>query len=456
MSALSYTYSFVASTTIVAAQVNANFAAVQTVVNGGLDETNFRTLHGAVTWSITSNVSALTVASSGTAALATFSATGIWGAGVSGFQVTSNAAQTTGTAAFEVDLTNASSTIPTYYSKQAGTGAHFLAVDGSGNQVYRVDTFGGHYPKALSKLDLNNCAIAASVSGNALTVSLKQKDASTDPTSAQPAAISLRSSTATSGAIATVNTSAALSVTVPSGTTIGTISGKTHYVYVYAIGAPGNTVELAVSLKQFDEGSTQSTTAISGGSSASTLYSTTARAGVGVRLLGRLTISEATAGTWATAPTEVANVPFLGQVIGRGTPTNDSAAAGYVGEYIESTATNTSVGWSTATFGDMGNIALTPGDWDVSMLIVINPNGATLTSIDAGIGTTSGNSSAGLTYGTNAIEAVPSSGSVFSSYSIPCYRISIAADTTYYAKLALGYSVATPKYYFRLSARRVR
>lgn len=93
---------------------------------------------------------------------------------------------------------------------------------------------------------------------------------------------------------------------------MGHKSGQQHYIYVYAIDNAG-TVELAVSTALFDEGSRQSTTAEGGAGAAdsnSVLYSTSARTNVGIRLIGRLSSTQATAGTWATAIAEISLVPF--------------------------------------------------------------------------------------------------------------------------------------------------
>lgn len=159
--------------------------------------------------------------------------------------------------------------------------------------------------------DVYNVGISASVTGNALTVALKQSDGITDPASgAGSVVVGFRSATATSGAYNRRSVAGALSITIPSGTTIGTQNGIASYIYVYAIDNAG-TVELALSLgSQFESGGVQNTSAVSGGSSATTLYSTSARTGVPVRLIGRVNVSEVTAGTWASAPSEVAVIPF--------------------------------------------------------------------------------------------------------------------------------------------------
>lgn len=157
---------------------------------------------------------------------------------------------------------------------------------------------------ADSHVHVLNTGLSASVSANALTVALKQKDGSTDPTGGSPASIGFRSSTSTSGLYTVRTVTAALSIVIPSGTTIGTQSTVAHFIYIYALDNAG-TVELALSLAQFPTESIQSSSAIAGGSSATTLYSTTARANVPIRLIGRINITQTVAGTWATGQTEL-------------------------------------------------------------------------------------------------------------------------------------------------------
>lgn len=160
-----------------------------------------------------------------------------------------------------------------------------------------------------SPVDKVNYSFTATVAANALTFALKNK-AATDPTNQNAVNLNFRSSTATTGTYVTRSVAAALSVVVPASTTLGMTSAVPGYVYLYAIDNAG-TVELAVSLSNsIDEATLQTTVAISGGASATVLYSTTARSNVAVRLLGRILISEAVAGTWATAPTEVSVTPF--------------------------------------------------------------------------------------------------------------------------------------------------
>jgi len=104
---------------------------------------------------------------------------------------------------------------------------------------------------------------------------------------------------------------AAISVTVSSGSTLGTVNAVQSRLAVLAIDNAG-TVELAVvnmtGGNNLDETTLISTTAEGGAGaadSANVIYSTTARANVPFRVVGFIDITEATAGTWATGPTTV-------------------------------------------------------------------------------------------------------------------------------------------------------
>jgi hypothetical protein len=156
-----------------------------------------------------------------------------------------------------------------------------------------------------------NLGLTASVASNALTVALKGADGN-NPSSTNPVYIAFRSSTAATGTPVIRSATAATSVVVSSGSTLGHTSATDMYVYVYAIDNAG-TVELAVSSSLFDEGTLVSTTGEGGAGAADSggvMYSTTARSNVACRLLGRLKSNQATAGTWASSISEIALPPF--------------------------------------------------------------------------------------------------------------------------------------------------
>jgi hypothetical protein len=144
--------------------------------------------------------------------------------------------------------------------------------------------------------------ITASVAGNALTVTLN------------PTTLDFRSSTLSSGAVNTLTVSTAISMTVSSGSTLGTINNIASRIVVLAIDNAG-TVELAVvniaGGNQLDETNLISTTAEGGAGAADSnniIYSTTARSNVPYRVVGFVDSTQTTAGTWASAPSTIQGV----------------------------------------------------------------------------------------------------------------------------------------------------
>ena len=136
--------------------------------------------------------------------------------------------------------------------------------------------------------------ITASVAASALTVTLN------------PTILDFRASPLTSGTVTTITVPAAISVTIPSTSTMGTVSAVQSRIVVIAINNAG-TVELAaVNIaggSVLDETTLITTTAaVAAGNSATAYYSTTARTGVAYRVVGYVESTQATAGTWATTP----------------------------------------------------------------------------------------------------------------------------------------------------------
>jgi hypothetical protein len=170
-----------------------------------------------------------------------------------------------------------------------GAGTTALTLDGSQNATFT---------NALSKI----YSITASVAANALTVTLN------------PCSLDFRSSTLTSGAVSTRTVTTAISMTVSSGSTLGTVSAQQSRIIVLAIDNAG-TVELAVvnisGGVNLTETGVISTTAEGGAGaadSATVVYSTTARTNVAYRVVGYIESTQATAGTWASAPSTIQGV----------------------------------------------------------------------------------------------------------------------------------------------------
>lgn len=472
MANITVTYTFSNSTTADASQVNTNFTDL---INGTSD--------GTKDFSISALTCAGTATFNGNVTLGNATSDDItWtGSLASSIPVKTTASYNIGTSSLgilSIYFGRNSQTVRVVPSaSMAATYTLTLPVNvgSSGQALVDSDAAG---TLAFRTLDgpgtLQNLSITASVATSALTVALKDA-AGSDPSSTSPVRIAFRNSTATTGSVTVRSVTSATSVVVSSGSTLGTTSAVASYIYVYAIDNSG-TVELAVSSKLFQDGELVSTTAEGGAGaadSATVMYSTTARSNVPCRLIGRMSSTQATAGTWATAPTPVISggsdvgfgevqqsssglVKSAGQLLG--TNTNDSAATGYVGEYV-STANSSAQNFpTTAQWGDAGSISLTAGDWDITVQFELRLGTASGlgAEIEYGVSSTSGNSATGLTRGTNHFSTFSPTASANSCVTIAAFRASVSSTTTYYGKLRASYSSGTPQWVGIISARRVR
>ena len=158
--------------------------------------------------------------------------------------------------------------------------------------------------QAIQKLNGNDATnsskiqpITASVASSAMTVTLN------------PTSLDFRATPLTSGTVNTRTVATAISVVVPSTATLGTVSTIQSRIVVLALDNAG-TIELAVvnisGGTNLDETTLISTTAISAAAtSATVVYSTTARTSLPFRVVGFIQSTQATAGTWVTAPSTI-------------------------------------------------------------------------------------------------------------------------------------------------------
>lgn len=121
---------------------------------------------------------------------------------------------------------------------------------------------------------------------------------------------------ASTGVVTNVRATAAAMV-VPSGATLGLISGQQSDLILLALYPSANTIEYGIinvaGGVDLSETGTISTTALSTSADlANVAYSTTARASVPYRVLGRYRSTQTTAGTWAQAMTGLSGAGTLG------------------------------------------------------------------------------------------------------------------------------------------------
>jgi hypothetical protein len=154
-----------------------------------------------------------------------------------------------------------------------------------------------------------------------------------------------------------------------------------------------------------------------------------------------------------------------GVVVGRATQTNDSAAAGEIGELITSTvAVGAPVSETTATPVDVTSISLTAGDWEVSGQVDRVLTGVTATIYGAGLGvatatllTQAGGSGVGTDCLTSQTATFGTTLTGNYATKVGPVRVSLsAAATTIYLIAADSFSAGSVGVYGTLRARRVR
>lgn len=150
-------------------------------------------------------------------------------------------------------------------------------------------------------------------------------------------------------------------------------------------------------------------------------------------------------------------VPIAGQIVG--TATNDSAAAGNIGEYVVSTVlAGSQVSLTSGAQTNITSISLTPGDWDIWFNGVFSAGGTTnSTLLTFSISSTTG--TADLTPPHFGAVPTPTAGLVgglgLNAVAGP-FRVSLSATTTYFAVAQTTFTISTLAGYGSLQARRRR
>lgn len=282
----------------------------------------------------------------------------------------------------------------------AGDTAVFVS-EGSGNWrcLSYFRSSGG--PLVNNALNVpGNLSIVASVAANALTVAIKGFDGN-DPSAANPVPIPFRSATLNSGDVDVLTLTAATSFVVSSGSTLGTTNAVPANLVIVGFNDAG-TFRLGVInplILPVTDGIASSTAEGGAGAadSAGVYYTGTAVASKAFTVLGYLTVTEATAGAWATAPTVVqtATAPAVNNAVpaatgwvsyvptftGMGTVTNISMwsrrsvdTLEVRGYFTSGTATATEARVSLGFNGVNGNV--TSSATKVAAIQVTGPAGA--------------------------------------------------------------------------------
>lgn len=250
----------------------------------------------------------------------------------------------------------------TFLGRSAIIGDRFFDTTTAALKIYDGTTWvasSGTSTLTTSSLLLENVGVACSVSANALTIALKQADGSTDATSLSPVRIGFRNNTVTSGAYDVRTVTGALSVTIPSGATLGLTTGSNAYIYVYAIDN-GGTVALGVnSIWSPDfRNSTANLDAGSDTASTSGPYFVGGAAALSYRVIARLRYTTAPNGTYTAVPDEV----YIGS-----SPSLMTANGINPGDFLSFTSgTKTSGASNNYLAMTTNSLTLQPGRWKIS------------------------------------------------------------------------------------------
>lgn len=190
-----------------------------------------------------------------------------------------------------------------------GTSGQVMKTNGSGTLSWSNDLSSS----VSSSSEVSNLSIVTSVGSSALTIAVKTQSGS-DASGGDPINVGIRGST---GGYNQRTITAALSLVVSSGSTLGQASTLTARQFIYLIDNAG-TLELAISQTLYPDNQTISTTAEGGAGAADSgtvIYSTTARSNVNFRLIGTLDNTQTTAGTWASAGTNLRIVTSVNDAV---------------------------------------------------------------------------------------------------------------------------------------------
>ena len=233
---------------------------------------------------------------------------------------------------------------------QSGTGTAITYANGVFTISYSADSAGV----------AQNVGIDASVAGNALTVTLVDGDGNA-LTDTSPSIIPFRPVTITTAGYTVLSVPTPTSVVLPAGGTLGFANSETGRIYTYGMFVNNTTFEMALARQgNFDDSILQTTTAIGTGSDGdSMLYSTIARGGIPIKLLGYVELTGgSSAGNWSNAPSKK-------QVYGPGVHRT--------GEVVQYVQTTTGAGQTAATTGYNSALNPTPTGGTQWMSLVMTP-----------------------------------------------------------------------------------
>jgi hypothetical protein len=277
--------------------------------------------------------------------------------GLSNVDNTSDAAKNSAAAALTnktIDgALNTLSIRPVDVKSGAALAGQVLTADGSGGSSYALNTSTLNDTRALTNLGLQ-----VTVASNAMTIALKQADGATDPSVTAPVKVSFKHFPAASGATDTGTITSAMSITIPSGATLGHVNSGLAPIYVY-MGYNNGSIFMGVSGTPQDETGISAPSTISSSATSLTTFYSTNPVAQSLRLIGKVYNSQSTAGVYvATPPKVILNY--------NNTPEPLNNILSNVSSTFTFTAAN--------TYGQMTNnsILLSEGLWELSGCFDIN------------------------------------------------------------------------------------
>jgi hypothetical protein len=160
-----------------------------------------------------------------------------------------------------------------------------------------------------------------------------------------------------------------------------------------------------------------------------------------------------------TGSAVLGTTPTISQPNLVGTTTNDNAAAGSIGEYVESNiASGSATALTSATAKTVTSISLTAGDWDVAASIAFTgAGGVSITFVEGSISlvTNTVDQTVGRNMQINQNANVPGNAPSH-QFAVGPVRLSLSATTTVYLVANSNFTVGTFNAYGLLRARRVR
>lgn len=127
-------------------------------------------------------------------------------------------------------------------------------------------------------------------------------------------------------------------------------------------------------------------------------------------------------------------------------------------EYLESKAATANYTITANTYGDLGSLTLSAGEWELNSFVVYYSNGTVTTStIAGGFSTASGTGTTGFVIGENFFAGTKTTTDQrFDSFVVPNWRVIVTTPTTYYLKSRVGTSITNLQVAYKMAARRIK